>query len=54
MNAVLAYIACGMATCAIMLELRVVRHLTVEIKRLKAVFAPPEAHPSDTPEADDA
>lgn len=38
MNGVLAYLSCVVAACALMLELRVVRHLTVETKRLDAVF----------------
>ena len=38
LNGLLAYLSCVVAACALMLELRVVRHLTAETKSLDAVF----------------
>ena len=52
MNGALPYLSCVVAACVLMLELRVVRHLTAETGRLDAVFRP-DARDVEASEAED-
>lgn len=54
MTGMLPYLACGLIACAIMLELRAIRRLTAEIKRLGTVFVALVPRSAEDSEAGDA